>query len=75
MIRREIKRTNRACVFCENKTHPNYKESSVLQKFLTERGKIVSRLRTGICNKHQRELEKAVKNARFMAFLPYIIRA
>jgi small subunit ribosomal protein S18 len=63
------------CPFCENDTLPDYKETSLLQKFLTERGKIIGRARTGLCNKHQKSVTVAVKRARFMALLPYLVRS
>ncbi|MBI2612108.1 30S ribosomal protein S18 [Candidatus Gottesmanbacteria bacterium] len=65
----------RKCYFCENKTFPVYKEVDVLAKFVSERGKIIARLKTGVCNKHQSILTKEVKRARFMAILPYVVRA
>lgn len=76
--RRQTKRLRpvaRNCQFCDNKTHPDYKESSVLAKYMTERGKISGRARTGICSTHQRELTLAIKYARHVAFLPFIVRA
>ena len=65
----------RNCQFCDNKTLPDYKDVMLLQKHLTERGKIMGRARTGLCSKHQRNLEKAIKHARHLALLPFIVRA
>ena len=65
----------RNCQFCDNKTEPNYKDVSTLGKYLTERGKILGRSRTGICAKHQRALENSIKLARHVALLPFIVRA
>lgn len=65
----------RNCQFCDNKTEPNYKDVSTLGKYLTERGKILGRSRTGICSKHQRALENSIKLARHVALLPFIVRA
>lgn len=78
MQRRQTKRLRpvaRNCQFCDTNTHPDYKEPSVLAKYLTERGKISGQARTGICSTHQRELTIAIKNARHVAFLPFIVRA
>lgn len=62
------------CGFCHNKTEPDYKEAAGLLRFTTERGKLLSRARTGICSKHQRHVTRAVKRARFVALLPFVVR-
>ena len=63
------------CNFCSSKTDPDYKETGQLEKYLTERGKIIGRSRTGLCSHHQRVLTRAVKWARFIALLPFVVRA
>ncbi len=63
------------CIFCSSKTEPDYKDVSVLSKYLTERGKLLGRARSGVCAKHQRRLETAVKRARLVALIPFIVRA
>ncbi|MEK7592827.1 MAG: 30S ribosomal protein S18 [Patescibacteria group bacterium] len=63
------------CTFCHTDTNPVYKEVAILEKYLTERGKLLSRAKTGICASHQRKLGVAVKRARFVAMLPYVVRA
>jgi len=45
-----------------------------LQKFTTERGKIMGRVRTGICAKHQRHLTASIKHARYLALMPFLVR-
>ena len=55
------------CYFCGNRLIPDYKDIGALATFLTPRGKIVARRRTGVCAKHQRKLALAVKRARIMA--------
>ncbi|MDO8517682.1 MAG: 30S ribosomal protein S18 [bacterium] len=52
----------------------DYKDTEVLKKFLNPHGKIMSRRRTGLSASNQRLLAQAVKRARFMALLPYIVR-
>ncbi len=59
-------------MFCEEKKTPNYSDTATLQKFLTERGKIIGRVRSGLCAKHQRQLTEAIKYARHLALLPFI---
>ncbi len=66
--------TPKKCVFCEDKKEPWFSDIEALQKFLTERGKIVGRTRSGLCAKHQRHLTLAVKYSRYLALLPYISR-
>lgn len=73
--RRQIKRKTNApkkCYFCtENKT-PWFSDTTVLQRFMTERGKIIGRVRSGLCAKHQRTLTTAIKHARHLALLPFV---
>jgi small subunit ribosomal protein S18 len=49
----------------------DYKDVNVLRKFISDRGKIRARRVTGVSVQQQREIAKAVKNAREMALLPY----
>ncbi|MBQ8338269.1 MAG: 30S ribosomal protein S18, partial [Oscillospiraceae bacterium] len=50
----------------------DYKDVAKLRKYISERGKIIPRRVTGTCAYHQRELTKAIKRARHLAFLPYV---
>ena len=52
----------------------DYKDIETLKKFLNPHGKIMARRRTGLSASNQRALATAVKRARFMALLPYIVR-
>jgi len=52
----------------------DYKDTETLKKFLNPHGKIMPRRRTGLTAANQRELSEAIKRARFMALLPYIVR-
>ncbi len=63
------------CPFCAAKTNPDYKDVSTLGKYVTERGKLQGRARTGVCAKHQRRVENAIKRARIVALLPFVVRA
>jgi small subunit ribosomal protein S18 len=64
----------KVCKFCIKKATIDYKDSSGLKRFTTERGKIMPRRITGTCSKHQRELARAIKRARTLALLPYVAR-
>jgi len=60
------------CKFCENKKMAiDYKNPSMLRRFVTEQGKILPRRITGTCSLHQRSLVTAIKRARNIALLPY----
>ncbi len=70
--RRRPMARRKVCQFCQDKvTEIDYKDVAKLRRFVTEKGKIVSRRQTGTCAKHQRELTTAIKRARYMALLPY----
>ncbi len=61
-------------MFCEEGiTHIDYKQANMLERFLTDRGKISPRRRTGTCAKHQRQLAVAIKRARQVALLPFVV--
>lgn len=52
----------------------DYKDEKLLQRFLTERGKILPSRLSGISARHQRQISVAIKRARFLALLPYVKR-
>lgn len=61
------------CYFNQhNIKHIDYKDTDILKKFLNPHGRMVSRKRTGISAKYQRQLSIAIKRARFMGLLPYV---
>jgi len=61
------------CKFCEqNMPDINYKNIELLEKFITERGKILPRRISGNCAKHQRYLAQEIRRARCAALLPYV---
>ncbi|MBY0502022.1 MAG: 30S ribosomal protein S18 [Alphaproteobacteria bacterium] len=51
----------------------DYKDIKLLQKFTTERGKIIPSRITAVSQKKQRELAQAIKRARFLALMPYVV--
>jgi len=62
----------KVCSFCVNHVKEiNYKNISMLNSYVSDRGKIESRRRTGTCARHQRALATAIKRARHIALLPY----
>lgn len=61
------------CIYCQENRLPSYLEAEQLKKFLTQRGKIVSRERSNLCAQHQRKLAREIKKARVLALLPFVI--
>jgi small subunit ribosomal protein S18 len=69
------KQKKKFCVFCKEKVdYVDFKDVSMLRKFVSDRGKIRARRVSGNCSQHQRDVATAVKNAREMALLPYTTR-
>ncbi len=63
----------RPCRLCKDKmTSVDYKDIDLLNKFVSERGKIITPRITGNCAKHQRMVSNAIKRARLAAFLPFV---
>ena len=56
-------------------TYIDYKDTDLLRKFISDRGKIRARRVTGVTSQQQRQITRAVKNAREMALLPYTATA
>src|SRR5918911_3122809 len=62
----------KVCMFCVDKIDEvDYKDVNRLRRFLSDRGKIEPRRKTGTCAKHQRSLNTALKRARHLALLPF----
>ncbi|MFG6372825.1 MAG: 30S ribosomal protein S18 [Oscillospiraceae bacterium] len=67
------RKRRKVCTFCVDKVeHIDYKDSKKLEKFTSERAKILPRRTTGTCAMHQRQLTTAIKRARQIALLPYV---
>jgi small subunit ribosomal protein S18 len=62
----------KVCRFCTQNYQMDYKKPETLQRFLTDRGKILPRRITGTCAKHQRHLATVIKRARALALLPFV---
>ncbi len=62
----------KTCYFCTEKKEPWFSDIETLRRYLTERGKIIGRVRSGICATHQRRLAVAVKHARHLALLSFV---
>jgi small subunit ribosomal protein S18 len=66
-------RRKKVCQFCADRNAKiNYKDTELLSKFVTERGKILPSRVTGTCAIHQRAIASAIKRARIVALMPYV---
>ena len=70
-VRYALKR--KVCSFCSDKNEAiDYKDPLKLRRYISSKGKIERRRRTGTCAKHQRALARAIKRARHLALLPFV---
>jgi len=73
--RRPFFRRHKTCPFSgPNAPKIDYKDVKLLQRFISERGKIVPSRITAVSAKKQRELAQAIKRARFLGLLPYMVK-
>jgi len=73
--RRPFFRRRKSCPFSgPNAPTIDYKDVRLLQRFISERGKIVPSRITAVSGKKQRVLDRAIKRARFLGLLPYVIQ-
>ncbi|MDE2383381.1 MAG: 30S ribosomal protein S18 [Alphaproteobacteria bacterium] len=72
--RRPFFRRRKSCPFSgEGAPKIDYKDTRLLQRYLSERGKIIPARISAVSTKKQRELAQAIKRARFLGLLPYVI--
>ncbi len=63
----------KVCIFCQDKNATiDYKRPDILERFITDRGKILPRRVTGTCAKHQRIVAREIKRGRAIALLPFV---
>lgn len=62
------------CYFCKLNTDPDYKDVLKLRRFISDRGKVIGKSRTGTCSAHQRSFSTEIKKARFLSLIPYTER-
>jgi small subunit ribosomal protein S18 len=73
--RRPFFRRRKSCPFSgDNAPKIDYKDTKLLLRFVSERGKIVPSRITAVSAKKQRELARAIKRARFLGLLPYVLK-
>lgn len=72
-MKKEVTKTKKVCRFTQNNiTYIDYKDVKLLQRYITEQGKIIPKRITGTSAKYQRMLALAIKRARHMALLPFV---
>ena len=72
LTNKDLEPVPRNCPFDKNGNTPDYKDIDMLQKYVSDRAKILGKDRTGICSKHQRRLSIAIKRARHLGLLPFV---
>jgi small subunit ribosomal protein S18 len=68
-----LKQKRWVCRICRDNIKIDYKDVELLKRFISDRGKILPRRITKNCAKHQRQIASAIKRARNIALLPYIV--
>jgi ribosomal protein S18 len=70
-VRRPFKKKH--CRFCADKIeHVDYKDVTLLRRYISDKAKVKARRATGNCTQHQKQVARAIKRARYMALLPYV---
>ena len=70
-----IKPEKKSCFFCESKMDKiDFKDAYLIRRFMNSQGKIYPPKRHGNCSKHQRALANAIKKARVMALVPFVVK-
>lgn len=69
---RRMKEAPKECYFCKEKKEPSFADIEVLHRYTTDRGRIIARLRSGVCGVHHRRLTAAIKYARHLALIPFV---
>ena len=73
-VRRPFQKKRKSCPFSGSKSKIDYKDIKTLTKFVSERGKIIPSRISAVSAKKQRELSKAIKRARYIRLMPYVVK-
>lgn len=60
------------CPFCKGHLEPHFLDQDTVKKYMSERGKMLGKDRTGLCAKHQRRVAIQIKRARFIGLAPFV---
>ena len=72
--RRPFQKKRKSCPFSGSKSKIDYKDIKTLTKYVSERGKIIPSRISAVSAKKQRELSKAIKRARYIGLMPYVVK-
>ena len=73
-VRRPFQKKRKSCPFSGSNSKIDYKDIKTLTKFVSERGKIIPSRISAVSAKKQRELSKAIKRARYIGLMPYVVK-
>ena len=73
-VRKPFQKKRKSCPFSGSKGKIDYKDIKTLSKFISERGKIIPSRISAVSAKKQRELSKAIKRARYIGLMPYVVK-
>ena len=73
-VRKPFQKKRKSCPFSGSKSKIDYKDLKILTKFVSERGKIIPSRISAVSAKKQRELSKAIKRARYIGLMPYVVK-
>ena len=73
-VRRPFQKKRKSCPFSGSKSKIDYKDIKTLTRFVSERGKIIPSRISAVSAKKQRELSKAIKRARYIGLMPYVVK-
>ena len=73
-VRKPFQKKRKSCPFSGLKDKIDYKDVKTLTKFVSERGKIIPSRISAVSSKKQRELSKAIKRARYIGLMPYVVK-
>ena len=73
-VRKPFQKKRKSCPFSGSKSKIDYKDIKTLTKFVSERGKIIPSRISAVSAKKQRELSKAIKRARYIGLMPYVVK-
>jgi small subunit ribosomal protein S18 len=72
IIKKKIRKSTKPCEYCKSKSEPDYKVVESMKVGLSNKMRVVGRVYTGLCQKHQRNLTREIKKARHMALIPFV---
>ena len=73
-VRKPFQKKRKSCPFSGSKSKIDYKDIKTLTRFVSERGKIIPSRISAVSAKKQRELSKAIKRARYIGLMPYVVK-